>query len=564
MASSKRNLSDFSAFYDWMNFTSHMLETPKLYSLDSEKKIREWQIKGRLIKPNSQKDYGQNWNILQDEQLHLKEEYLDGSLDLPSSNFQYWIESGYVEGKISRYSPSYTEEKNVSKDGKRKKNYRNLLQQGCIVMQSKYLKRLEEGAKPSLDSLNVNSADLDDRNTLYWAMLATKYKEDYKTMAFPCYAQIKMNGVRMISFVADRESNAITDVSTYSRDLKEIPGIPTIKQALLYPLRELYNEDSAKSVRIDGEIFGFDVPLNEISGWSRNPSINMDVTKVTQPLKGNPRKVGYFIFDCFDPATPNLTFVERLDYLNTIKTLADGKTEIVSFPFNLDNAKKLAEHEYKRAFEQFNNVKGSVETHGKRTEEQEFLKDEYSFDSFAEWASIVSQIGTDATTYRSFNFETVGDLCFVPTLKVNSKAELLTLYYASVDLKFEGLMARNSAGRYYTSTENKTTENRSVDLQKLKPWYDEEFEIKSFTSGKGRNQNAIIWICATKNGNQFNCDPKNMSIEARKALYADFQAHPRKFDDEFKGLMMTVQYEEKNNKTGIPQRAKALGIRNFG
>jgi hypothetical protein len=86
----------------------------------------------------------------------------------------------------------------------------------------------------------------------------------------------------------------------------------------------------------------------------------------------------------------------------------------------------------------------------------------------------------------------------------------------------------------------------------------------SYTSGKGRNQNAIIWICSTKDGNQFNCDPKNMSIEARKALYADFQSHPHKFENKFKGLMMTVQYEEKNIKTGIPQRAKALGIRNFG
>jgi DNA ligase-1 len=147
---------------------------------------------------------------------------------------------------------------------------------------------------------------------------------------------------------------------------------------------------------------------------------------------------------------------------------------------------------------------------------------------------------------------------------VKNKSELLCLYYAALDNKFEGLMARNSAGVYATSTESKTTKNRSVDLQKLKPWYDEEFEIVNFTSGKGRNQNAIIWVCKTKSGNEFNCDPKNMTIEVRKQLYADLIAHKNKFEDEYKGLMMTVQYEEKNNESGIPQRAKALGIRDFG
>lgn len=560
MASTKRNLSDFSLFYDWVNITSHMIETPKLYSLDSEKKLREWQMKGRLIKPNNQAAYGQNWDLLTDNQLPFKVEYLDGTLDLPPSDFQYWIESGYVDGKLSRYAPSYTEEKNISKDGKRKKNYRNLIQQGCIAMQSKYMKRLEEGAKGSIAELNSGPSKTDDRNTFYWAMLATKFKEDYGKIKFPCYAQIKMNGVRMISFIANKEAKTKEDVITYSRDLKEIPGVPTIKKLLLYPLRELYNEDSQKSLRVDGEIFGFDVPLNEISGWARNTAINSDVTKVTQLEKA--RKVGYFIFDVFDPSNPELTFEERLDYLNTIKGLADGKTETRSFPFNLTNAKKLAEHEYKRALEYFNNMRDTIETHGKRTEEQEFLKDEYPFDSFAEWASVLLQIGQ--TSYQSFNFDTIGDLTFVPTLKVSNKAELLTLYYAAVDLKFEGLMARNSNGLYYTSTENKTTENRSLELQKLKPWYDEEFELVGYTTGKGRNNGAIIWVCKTSSGNEFNCDPKNMTIDARKALYSEFINKPHKFEDEYQGLMMTVQYEEKNLKSGIPQRAKALGIRSLG
>ena len=245
-------------------------------------------------------------------------------------------------------------------------------------MQSKYLKRLEEGAKHSPAELNVDPAGLDDSNVMYWAMLATKYKEDYKKMTFPCYVQLKMNGIRMISYL-----NKPSSVITYSRDLKEIPGIPTIKQALLYPLRELFNEDSEKSIRIDGEIFGFDVPLNLLSGWARNPAINNSTTIASG-------RVGYFIFDMFDPSNLAMTFEERLEYLDSVRGLADSKTEVKSFKFNIDAATRLASNEYKRALEHFNNAKGSIEAKGKRTEEQEFLKDEYPFDNFAEWAATIN------------------------------------------------------------------------------------------------------------------------------------------------------------------------------
>lgn len=556
MASAKQDLSDFQRFAGWFNPISKTIETPKLYSLDTEKKVREWQVKGRLIKPNGQKAYGQNWDVTTDLQLPIKQEYIYGTLDLPPSDFQYWIESGYSDGKISRYPPSYTEEKNVMKDGKKKKNYRNLVQQGFIAMNTKFVKRFEDNAKLTVEEL-TNEKVSTDANTFYWAMLASKFKEDYDKIKFPCYAQLKLNGVRMVSFVTNAEAKTKEEVVTYSRDLKEIPGIPTFKQSLLAPLRDVYNNNSNKSIRIDGEIFGFDVPLNEISGWSRNPTINNNVNAVTQG-----RRVGYFIFDCFDPSNLGMPFSERKEMLDTVKGLSLGETNVKTFKFNLDNVQKLAQQEYKRAMEYFNNAKGSIETHGKRTEEEEFLKDEYPFQNFAEWKEMLNEIGN--TDYKSFDFEEVGDLVFVPTLKVKSKAELFTLYYAAIDLKFEGLMARNAAGKYYTNTENKTSENRSIDLQKLKPWYDEEFELVGFTSGKGRNQNAIIWICKTPSGNEFNCDPKGMSIENRKKLYAELTNNPNKFDDEFRGLMITIQYEEKNIKTGIPQRAKALGLRLIG
>jgi hypothetical protein len=557
MASSKRNLSEFNSYEGRINTTNNFYEFPTLFSQDSEKRQRQWRIMARLIKPNGKIAYGQNWNLLADNQLPITNNYLDVGVKILNADCQVWIEQGLSNGQISRYPPTYTECKNIGK-----KNERNILQQALILMRSKYLKRLEEGAKTDVRSLGTNAA-VSDKNTFYWCMLATKYKEEFESLKFPAYAQIKMNGIRMMSWISDEKSQ---EVYTYSRDWKEIPGITHIKKSLQYPLSEFYNADEQKSMRVDGELFGFDVPLNLISGWARNPAINSTSTINFQDRSGQliSGTVSYFIFDLFDPSSINLGFNERLEYINTFKSLNNSQMEVISFPINIRSAVQMAEAEYAKTFSHYKSQIGSIETKANRSEEQEFLRDEHPFNSFDEWSTCIAQMANcQKTLPNSFNFEKFGNLVFVPTIKVNNKAELLCLYYSAVDQKFEGLMARNLNGIYATSTENKTSKNRSNDLQKLKPWYDAEFELIGFTSGKGRNQNAIIWICKTTSGFEFNCDPKNMSIEQRKILYSEFIKNPDKFDDEYKGRLMTVQYEEKNIDTGIPQRAKALGIRDM-
>lgn len=542
MASAKRNLNEFRSYEGKINLDNHYYEFPSLYSYDSEKRLRKWSIQCRLIKPNAKAAYGQNWNLLADTQLQLNDVFLNVGVSLPNCECQFWIEQGIVGGQISRYPPTYSEGKNIGK-----KNERNVFQQALLMMRSKYLKRLEEGAKTNSSELGVNVND--DSNTYYWPMLATKFKEEFTTLKYPAYTQIKMNGIRMLSYLtADKR------IVTHTRDLKEIPGIPQIKAELLKPLSEFYNNDEQSSVRIDGELFGFDVPLNEISGWARNPAIN------NAPIKKDnvDHLVQYFIFDCFDPSDTAMSFESRLEYIETISGTLNAEMTETEFPIDVDAACEMAETEYKKTFAHYQSQIGSIETKAKRTEEQEFLKDEYPFASFEEWRATLDQMDT---AHKNFSFKIYGNLAFVPTLKVSNKAELLCLYYAAVHAKFEGLMARNASGQYATSNESKTTKNRSTDLQKLKPWYDEEFEIAGFTSGKGRNQNAIIWICKTSSDQLFNCDPKNMSIDNRKVLFAELTNNPAKFRDEYQGLMMTVQYEEKNSTSGIPQRAKALGIR---
>ena len=552
MASEKRNFSDFSDFGGKFNLDKHYYEFPTLYSYDSKERVRRWSIQCRLIKPNGKKAYGQNWNLLEDNQLRIDASFLNKGMRLTDCECQLWIEQGILDGQNSRSPPVYAEITNLGRA-----NERNVLQQALTIMRSKYLKRLEEGAKTNIKELDISASD--DNSTYYWPMLATKFKEEFAEIKYPAYAQIKMNGVRMLSYITSDG-----EVITHTRDLKDIVGIPQIRSELSEPLLTLYNEIVSKSMRIDGELFGFDVNLNEISGWARNPAINNGPIKVESRNLFEEKKIielpiQYFIFDCFDPDNLKTIFQDRLHKIEQMRRSTEA-TEVRKFPIDVAGARKMAEIEYKKAYTYFQSKVGKIETHAKRSEEQEFLKDEYPFGSFHEWLCVINEMD-NCTEHKTFDFEIHGNLAFVPTLEVKTKAELLCLYYAAVIQKFEGLMVRNEHGVYATSNESKTSKNRSADLQKLKPWYDEEFEIVGYTSGKGRNHGAIIWICKTVNGHEFNCDPKNMTIEDRKKLYAEFINSADKFKNEYKGLMMTIQYEEKNNDSGIPQRAKALGIR---
>lgn len=144
----------------------------------------------------------------------------------------------------------------------------------------------------------------------------------------------------------------------------------------------------------------------------------------------------------------------------------------------------------------------------------------------------------------------------VPTRKVTSLKEAYKAYDQFVQQGYEGAMLRNFKGPYLV---DKTT-TRSKDLVKLKPTYTDEFELIGYTDGKkGRDVGAIIWVCQTKEGLEFNATPKDMTIAERKAL---FQECKKKFKTKYLGRMLTVEYQDMS-KDLKPQRAKALLFRDY-
>jgi hypothetical protein len=145
---------------------------------------------------------------------------------------------------------------------------------------------------------------------------------------------------------------------------------------------------------------------------------------------------------------------------------------------------------------------------------------------------------------------------------------------------YEGAIARKDCAGYRYSFNN----YHSANLVKLKPKYDSEFEVVAYTEGvKGKDVGAVIWICEVDAENMkapsdktFNVVPKNMTYEERYRIFrclgeevdddrkgAAPGARATRFDRDFRGQPLTVEYPERSTKTGKPTQAKALAFRTY-
>jgi len=94
---------------------------------------------------------------------------------------------------------------------------------------------------------------------------------------------------------------------------------------------------------------------------------------------------------------------------------------------------------------------------------------------------------------------------------------------------------------------------RSINLQKLKTFHDDEFKIVDFEEGKGKEKGLIMFICETKTGDRFSVRP-NGSYEDRKEMYNN--------GSYYIGKMFTIRYQELT-KNGIPRFGTGIGVRDY-
>ena len=111
---------------------------------------------------------------------------------------------------------------------------------------------------------------------------------------------------------------------------------------------------------------------------------------------------------------------------------------------------------------------------------------------------------------------------------------------------YEGMMVRNQNSLY-------KYKHRSYDLQKVKRFVDDEYEIIGGKDGSGREAGLIVYKCITPSGLEFDVRPRGSHEE---------RAHAFKNLENNIGKMLTVRYQELTDD-GRPRFPVGIAVRDY-
>lgn len=135
----------------------------------------------------------------------------------------------------------------------------------------------------------------------------------------------------------------------------------------------------------------------------------------------------------------------------------------------------------------------------------------------------------------------------LPTEVCKSPSDVNSMLKNALEQGWEGIMLRNAKGTYKTKV-------RSKDLQKLKPFKTDEFEIIGYEQGTGSDTGCIVFKCKTPQGKLFNVRPQG-TVEYRSNLF--------KKGESLVGKQLTVRYQNLIDESGIPRFPVGLAIRDY-
>lgn len=134
----------------------------------------------------------------------------------------------------------------------------------------------------------------------------------------------------------------------------------------------------------------------------------------------------------------------------------------------------------------------------------------------------------------------------VTTVKIQEEAQVINLFDAFREQGYEGAMLRNASSLYVNK--------RSYDLQKVKEFDDNEFEIIGIEEGRGRLAGHVgSFVCKMDNGKEFLAKAKGATENLKKY----FEDHSL-----WKGKRLTVQYQGLTGY-GIPRFPVGVAIRDY-
>lgn len=175
---------------------------------------------------------------------------------------------------------------------------------------------------------------------------------------------------------------------------------------------------------------------------------------------------------------------------------------------------------------------------------------------YSDRCKILHNLFLQATTSSGLQFCKLVET--FPITESNQEAQIESYFKQFLDEKYEGLIVRNLDG---ISMNSFNSTFRTYDIQKLKPFYDDEFKLIGFKEGKGKNKSSILFICETKEGLKFSVAPKG-DMESKKALFQQLTSENGNelWKQEYEGRLYKVKfaYWSKNKK---PQQPVGLGLR---
>ena len=135
---------------------------------------------------------------------------------------------------------------------------------------------------------------------------------------------------------------------------------------------------------------------------------------------------------------------------------------------------------------------------------------------------------------------------YVETFSVKRHKDMEGYHKMFMQQGFEGTMIRDPFSVYEVG-------QRSNYLLKHKDFQTEEYEITGAKTGHGRDADAVVWVCKTQDGHQFNVRPEG-TIAQREEHY--------KNHEKYIGKMLTVRFQNLTT-LGVPRFPVGVVIRDY-
>ena len=231
----------------------------------------------------------------------------------------FYTEEGLKGGIITRSKPTFCKPKSVGRA-----NETSAEEQATKEAQSKWQKKLDEG-------YYEDEADI-DVSKFFECMLAEKWKDYKDEITYPVYIQPKYDGLRNLTSIR----------GMFSRKGKPIKSAPHVFKILAHLFAEY------PDIVFDGELYSHKLK----SDFNKIISLARKTKPTEEDLVESEQKLEYWIYDCFDPARPDLKFSERNKFLKMLfEHLGDTGGKIHFVPTYIANN----EEEIDALFAQFVN-----------------------------------------------------------------------------------------------------------------------------------------------------------------------------------------------------------------